>query len=440
METQENDTLYTVWKFSLRSGIVNSDSLNRCTWTPSTADDHRQVLHALEEILASTPFRGSRRYPAMLRYIVERTLDNHQGELKERTIGVEVFGRDPAYDTNADPVVRFSAGEIRRRLAQFYQESGTSSPIAMELPSGTYVPRFSLRAHTPAEQAEPETTITHPGVEEHQAGPVTEPATAPTHRRGWLWPLSLAAALVLVLGGVTWFLMQNQEKQSDPVMEVWASTLKSPDPVLISAGRPVPEAGDPPESPNISIGDHILRPDFRVSIATLDAIANIVGYLKTWQKPFRIHEANSNTLEDLHDRPVVLVTGNNNKWTVLLLKDLRFHFVQQGQFSYIEDAKNPGFHGWSVDFTKPFFNQTEDYAIVSRFYSSTTGGPVIVVAGISSNGTEAAGEFIVSPRDLARLEEMAPRGGLTRNFEAVLKVEVVGGNTGAATVVASQFW
>lgn len=373
----------------------------------------------------------------MLRYIVEKTLDNHQGELKERTIGVEVFGRDPAYDTNADPVVRFSAGEIRRRLAQFYQESGTTSPVMMELPSGTYVPRFSLRAHT-AEQAELETAAAHSETEEHKIESSAGLTAVPARRRGWLWLLSLAA--VVVLAGAAWFWMRSKAGEPDPVMEVWATTLKSPDPVLISAGRPVPEAGDPPESPNISIGDHILRPDFRVSIATLDAIANIVGYLKTWQKPFRIHEANSNTLEDLHDRPVVLVTGNNNKWTVLLLKDLRFHFVQQGQFSYIEDARNPSFHGWSVDFTKPFYSQTEDYAIVSRFYSSTTGGPVIVVAGISSNGTEAAGEFIVSPRDLARLEEMAPQGGLTHNFEAVLKVEVVGGNTGAATVVASQFW
>jgi hypothetical protein len=417
---------------------VNPDSSHRNSWTPSTTDDRSQVSLALEEILASTPFRGSRRYPAMLRYIVEKTLDNHQGELKERTIGVEVFGRDPSYDTNADPVVRFSAGEIRRRLAQFYQESGTSSPVMVELPSGTYIPRFFLRTPASTEQTEPETAAAHPEAEENRADHVTTPT--PTHRRGWLWPLSLAAALVLVMAGVAWYLVQNQVKQSDPVMEVWATTIKSPDPVLISAGRPVPEAGDPPESPNISIGDHILRPDFRVSIATLDAIANIVGYLKTWQKPFRIHEANSNTLEDLHDRPVVLVTGNNNKWTVLLLKDLRFHFVQQGQFSYIEDTRNPSFHGWSVDFTKPFYSQTEDYAIVSRFYSSTTGGPVIVVAGISSNGTEAAGEFIVSPRDLTRLEEMASKGGLTHNFEAVLKVEVVGGNTGAATVVASQFW
>jgi hypothetical protein len=420
---------------------VINDSLHRKSWMPSSQDDFRLVSFALEEILSSQPFRGSRRYPAMLRYIVEKTIDNHQSELKERTIGVEVFGRDPTYDTNADPVVRFSAGEIRRRLAQFYLESGTASPLVMELPPGTYVPRFSMRTPPLTELAEPAPAPTPALVP--QPEPETKPndlSPAPLSSRSVRLHWSVYLFAVLVLAGIACFLVLHWMPSSDPVTEVWAPVLRNPDPVLISAGRPVPEAGDQPVSPDISIGDHILLPEFRVSIATLDAIANMVGYLKSRQKPFRIHEANSNTLADLHNRPVVLVTGNNNKWTVLLMKDLRFHFVQQGQYSYIEDAKNPGFHGWSVDFTQPLRKQTTDYAVVARFNSPTTGGPVLVVAGISSNGTEAAGEFIVSPEALARLEKAAPPGGLNHNFEAVLKVEVVDGNTGSATVVASQFW
>ncbi len=375
----------------------------------------------------------------MLRYIVEKTLANQHSELKERTIGMEVFGRSPAYDTNADPVVRFSAGEIRRRLAQFYQESGTVSSIILELPSGTYVPRFHLRApHAErVESAEHEQIISHPEPEVHSVASISvADSVRRIHAR---LPYYLLAVLVAAVISV-FFFIRSYEHQHDPVMEVWAPLLNSPDPVLISAGRPLQDTGEPPEVPNISIGDEILRPEFHISIATLNAIANIVGYLKTFQKPFHIHEANSNTLADLHQRPVVLVTGNDNKWTLLLLKTLRFHFEQQGQFSYIEDAQNPAFRGWSVDFSKPFRGQREDYAIVGRFYSSTTEGPVVVVAGISSNGTEAAGEFIVSPQDLVQLEKLASTGGIKRNFEAVLKVEVIDGNTGATTVVASQFW
>lgn len=374
----------------------------------------------------------------MLRYIVEKTLAHQDNDLKERTIGVEVFGRNPTYDTNADPVVRFSAGEIRRRLAQFYQESGTASPVVLELPSGTYIPRFHLRADAPAEPAghDHDTAPLQPEFHPGATAAVAEPPRA-AHKLT-LWPAYLLA--VLVAAGVAGLLLHARIHQPDPVLDVWTPLLNSPDPVLISAGRPLQEDGGPAEAPNISIGDHILRPEFRVTVSTLDAIANIVGYLKTFQKPFRIHEANSNTLADLHNRPVVLVTGNNNKWTVLLLKPLRFHLVQEGQFSYIQDAQNPKFRDWSVDFSKPYHQQTTDYAIVGRFNSSTTGGPVIVIAGISSNGTEAAGEFIVSPTALTKLAKAAPGGRLNHNFEAVLKVEVVDGNTGAASVIATDFW
>ena len=66
--------------------------------------DHAAIQTQLERILANPLFRNSKRYPNLLRYVVERTLDGHPGELKERTLGVEVFAREPDYDTNLDPV------------------------------------------------------------------------------------------------------------------------------------------------------------------------------------------------------------------------------------------------------------------------------------------------------------------------------------------------
>ncbi len=74
------------------------------------------------EFFLSAPFRNSKRYPAFLRYVVEQELNGASSELKERTIAIEVFGKDPYYDPAVDPVVRISAGEVRKRLAQYYQE------------------------------------------------------------------------------------------------------------------------------------------------------------------------------------------------------------------------------------------------------------------------------------------------------------------------------
>lgn len=413
---------------------MNHGFSNRGAWTPSDASDKELVSLALEEILASALFRSSRRYPVMLRYIVEKTLANQHSDLKERTIGVEVFGRSPAYDTSTDPVVRFTAGEIRKRLAQFYQQNGTGGPVMLELPSGTYVPRFHLRAH---ESAEREQAAAHPHPESSAIAAI--PVPPPTRSSRTVWPYYLIAALILVAIGAGFFIHSSM-RRNNPVMEVWAPLLRNPNTVLISVGGPLQNADEPQETPDISLANHILQPGFRISITALDAIANIVGFLKTAKKPFRIRDSSANTLAALRERPVVLVAGNDNQWTLLLLKSLRFHLVQQGSVSYIEDTQNPGFHGWSVDFSKPFREQTADYAIVARFYSPITNGPVIAVAGISSDGTQAAGEFIVSPQDLVRLEKSLPSGDLQRNFEVVLKVKVVDGNAGATTVLASQFW
>ena len=74
------------------------------------------VRRQLERLLAHPLFSNSKRYPALLAHTVEQTLQGNAAELKERSIGIDVFNRAPTYDANADPVVRITAGEVRKRL------------------------------------------------------------------------------------------------------------------------------------------------------------------------------------------------------------------------------------------------------------------------------------------------------------------------------------
>ena len=62
--------------------------------------------------------------------------------LKERTIGIEVFGRPTSYDPSDDATVRVKAGEVRKRLGLYYSDHGAHNPLRIELPSGAYVPDF----------------------------------------------------------------------------------------------------------------------------------------------------------------------------------------------------------------------------------------------------------------------------------------------------------
>src|SRR5207248_11554675 len=118
-------------------------------WAPESEAERNAIREQLERILSSPLFKKSRRFPNLLRFVVERSLQGHAEPLKERTLGIEVFGREPDYDTNLDPVVRTTAVEIRKRIAQYYHEPGHDSEIRIDFPPGTYLPEFRM-PHKPA--------------------------------------------------------------------------------------------------------------------------------------------------------------------------------------------------------------------------------------------------------------------------------------------------
>ena len=115
---------------------------------PSTDFQREEVRNQLRQILASTAFQNSKRYAAVLTYIVEQTLAGFGDRLKERTIGIEVFQRAATYDTAADHVVRSAAREVRKRLVQYYQVNAYCKLIIDVLP-GSYVPQFRWVADQP---------------------------------------------------------------------------------------------------------------------------------------------------------------------------------------------------------------------------------------------------------------------------------------------------
>src|SRR5246127_928930 len=112
------------------------------------------VREQLKRLLAHSLFTNSKRYPVLLAYTVEQTLLGNAGELKERTIGIEAFGREPTYDVNLDPVVRTTAAEVRKRLIQYYYSPEHAGELVIELPVGSYVPLFREPSPHPAVQAD----------------------------------------------------------------------------------------------------------------------------------------------------------------------------------------------------------------------------------------------------------------------------------------------
>ena len=90
--------------------------------------------------MASPFLSHSKRFPIFLRFVVEQTLAENEENIKERTLGIEIFGRDASYDTAPDPIVRVTASEIRKRVAQYYQipplKRVTSALVRLLAPPG----------------------------------------------------------------------------------------------------------------------------------------------------------------------------------------------------------------------------------------------------------------------------------------------------------------
>ena len=100
------------------------------------------VRHALDSIVSSKVFSQSDSLKRFLQHVVEARLEGRDRELKELTIGTDVFGRGDAYDPRIDPIVRVQATRLRSKLRDYYMEEGIADPVVIELPKGAYIPSF----------------------------------------------------------------------------------------------------------------------------------------------------------------------------------------------------------------------------------------------------------------------------------------------------------
>jgi hypothetical protein len=395
--------------------------------------DRGAIREQVDRILASSVFRNSRRNSSLLRHVVERALEGRPDELKERSIGVDVFGKAADYDTNIDHVVRSVAGEVRRRLAQYYMEPGREAELRIDLQAGSYVPQFRLPAERPV--------LTH-------AFAPAEAAVFPVEaaRAGWVERILRRRVLVLAAGallsvGLASFLALRSVGPTSPFERFWNPFLASSSPAMLcfGGGGQANPASD--ENLALPLGEFERLPFRRMHTSDAVALADLAGVLQAHQKPFRIvNRASSTSFRDLQSGPFVLVGGMNNEWTLRLTSALRFSFERQQNGARVADKQNPANTAWAVDFKTPLSQFNRDYAIVSRVRDPKTEQTVVVVAGIGSWGTLAAGEFVTIPEHLKKLEKLAPPHWEQKNLQVVLATDVIRGSSGPPIVLAAHFW
>lgn len=395
------------------------------------------ALVQLEKILHSLQFRSSKRCSVFLRHVVEHAAENHFESLKERSLGVEVFGRDPHYDTNQDPVVRSTAGEVRKRLAQYYLEIGHRDEIRISLPPGSYSPEIHLS---------PERVVL----------PVA-PAPAPRPQRRW-W---IAVSGIAMVAAAAAILAVPLFRHTD-LDRFWAPVVDASAPVVLCVGQPktfklasktlreaedwiekTSEGENPPAPPPVPFAN--LKPvwDRNVSLVDVQAMQPLCQLLTRKGKKIEIRGGRVSSLADLRGKPCVLIGAFNNEWTMRLTSDLRFYFDPGANHEsmVIRDRQDLNRQDWAGSRNWPApTDLASDYAIVSRIFNPTIEQTVVSVAGASGYGTYAAGEFLANEKYFAAALRDAPRDWYRKNMQVVLSVKVISGIPGPPRVLATHFW
>ena len=415
-------------------------TVNTETLTGEWGDQN--VRHELERILSSKVFRGSRRCQAFLQYVVGRTLDGDGKCLKERTIAVDVFGRDATEDLSDDSIVRVGAREVRKRLAQYYMDEGASDLLRIDLPAGSYIPTFQRHLPVAAVTDVESESFSEPNRSDVPERPHSrQPQWVRRGRKAIILGLSLIACIALAL---VWRLTSNPRNAFEVF---WQPAFHQKTPLIIAMahpivyqpslraqqldgsrnGRPNPPIQRPIDVPPASLNGSDFVPALNqyVGVGDAEAALRITSLFVQHHAEARARLASRMDFNDFRGSGSVLIGAFTNRWTMDLTANMRYRFEYGPEGKpCIAEAKG-GCH-WTLRTKADDGRSAEDYILLCRLPHSATNGFTVICAGLNVYGTQEAGRIISDPDSLMSYLRTLPRSWPDHNLEMVLHVAVVG--------------
>lgn len=427
----------------MRLITVNSESL---TGEPGEQD----VREELDRIVTSRAFRTSHRCQGFLQYVVAETLEGKSKLLKERTLAVHVFGRDATGSLSDDSIVRVGAREVRKRLAQYYVGEGANNHIRIELPAGSYIPSFQWHASAPS---------AHTDLEQAPEPAKPELSLATQHRRLNRKSLILSTAvLALCVVAAVW---KVGSAPQGPFETFWQPAFAQNAPVMIAIAHPVvylPSVraqqldADRNGTPNPPIQRAIDVPPASLTGSDFIPIVNqFVGFgdaeaasrLSSLFAQRRVHSrvrlASRMDFNDLRGSGAVLIGAYTNRWTMDLMKNMRYRFEYQAEGKPCIAEGNAGCR-WTLTTKAADGRSAEDYILLCRLPHSATSGFTVICAGLNVYGTEEAGRIMSDPESLAPILRKLPKSWADHNLEMVLHVAVVGDAPAQSELLSVYSW
>jgi len=412
---------------------------------------------ALERILTSRHFVHAPMKRKFLRLVFDFYSSGRAGELNEYLIGREVFERNDTYNPAADPIVRVGAHDLRKKLELYYNSEGALDEIRLDIPIGSYEPVFIRRIFETTEPA------TIPVAEP----PLSAPRTGP---RAFNKSLIVTIGIIVVLVAALTLLLSsnralqrqlaeaNQLRSGTEYGIVWEPFLKATDQTLLVVSNPPVYRFSNSIDPEILIkrsvgltdeqkGDLaltlkdkflmkqsrelrlILSPDNYTGMGEAIGLYRITDLFRSTGRGTLVKQSRTATPEDLKNHNLILLGSVwSNEWSGKL--------PLEEDFIYSSDAtienRRP-LAGEEASY-KPEYNSRTgelvvDFALVTVKPNISYEDTVMVLAGVHSEGTEAAAEFVTSKNYLNDLNQRLRTGGADggtpiRYYQALLRVGV----------------
>ncbi len=416
---------------------------------PAASVSPEEVRQTLERILSSKYFANAPKKQKFLQLICDFYLGGRARELNEYLIGCEVFDRATDYNPSVDPIVRVGAHEVRKKLESYYQNEGANDKIRLEIPVGSYEPVFTRQLPS----GEAASAALEPSL------PLAVPQTG---RRLMLMLEVAVVTLVIAVGILIYFNLKLQPsgytstpaKNQEDYGAVWAPFLNDPDPPLLVLSNPpvyrFSNVTDPEVLIKNSIGlsnqqvrllneelrdkfvmQHNRIPRLVLTTTTYTGIGEAIGLYRVTDlfrslgKNTLLKQSRTVSAEDLKTHNVILLGSIwVNEWAGKL--PLKEDFVYSGDATILNLNPLPGEEReYKASFDERTGRLLTDYAVITVKPNISDQNTVMVLAGIHSEGTEAAAECVTTRSHLAELNQrLMSAGGPVKYFQALLKVGV----------------
>ncbi len=402
--------------------------------THTFAIGREQCFQQIDKLIRSHSLHTSESLCKLLRYLAEHSLDHPGIAIKEYQIATEVLGRPAGFDPQSDSTVRVQAGRLRVKLAEYYATEGKDDAIVVEIPKGSYALTFQVRPTKALAQPAPLVLES-----------ATKKAETPPSTRGWaIAVLVLSVLLAATLSTTAILLSQRtrvQSASSEPVPAAyqifWNRFLTGPQEplVIFSNGSFVgrPETGmryfNPASDMRAFILDHYTGVGEVLAIHQLDRVFGLLS------RPIGVKRGALFSLDDAKNNDLIFVGSPSENLTLLDIPGTKEFIFQRldsgprkGDLAVLNVHPQPGEP--KVFLATPA-NQptTEDYAVVSLLPGLDPSRSILILAGNSTFGTQAAVEYVCredSVKELLQRLKVTKADDL-KPFEALLRVKIAHG-------------